>query len=348
MKKTYHGNTAYFGASNSFQGFKSNFDKIFDANRFERIYILKGGPGTGKSTLMRSVAAAFETGDHCVTEIYCSSDTSSLDGVIIEKSGKRVAIIDGTAPHITDPSVPGAIDEIVNLGEAFDVRSLVTKKDEILLLNSYKKAHYKSAYSYLSLAGEVNSKIWDIILNSLSYSAAEHLIIPIIEAEIKPEIAPESNSNYHISAFGKDGYTRLNIPCIKKEYFSIIGDGFSEYFLMNLVLNKLFDIGSVSMVLPSPLTKTMTDAIITDSSVISCDSIGNNVIDTTELFSSLPDEYCYLTRNYRDLLAFASSEFLKASEAHAALEKIYTANMNFAYNEKMRERIIDEAGEYLL
>ena len=36
----------YFGAANSYNGFISYFDKIFDSKEYDKIYVLKGGPGT--------------------------------------------------------------------------------------------------------------------------------------------------------------------------------------------------------------------------------------------------------------------------------------------------------------
>ena len=43
----------YFAAANTYKGFESFFDEIFNTEKLERIYILKGGPGAGKSTLMQ-------------------------------------------------------------------------------------------------------------------------------------------------------------------------------------------------------------------------------------------------------------------------------------------------------
>lgn len=48
---------------------------------------------------------------------YCSSDTSSLDGIVLKHSG--TAILDGTSPHTTDPAYPGAVEEIINMGDFF-------------------------------------------------------------------------------------------------------------------------------------------------------------------------------------------------------------------------------------
>jgi Mrp family chromosome partitioning ATPase len=50
----------FFAAANTEMGFRSLFDEIFAPEKFRRIYILKGGPGTGKSTLMRNLGAVAE------------------------------------------------------------------------------------------------------------------------------------------------------------------------------------------------------------------------------------------------------------------------------------------------
>ena len=50
----------YFAASNSGRGFVSYFDSVFSPSRFEKVYIIKGGPGTGKSYFMKSAANAAE------------------------------------------------------------------------------------------------------------------------------------------------------------------------------------------------------------------------------------------------------------------------------------------------
>ena len=92
--------------------------------------ILKGGPGVGKSTFMRRIGAAFAERGHAVEYLICSSDPHSLDGVVARKAG--FAIIDGTAPHIVDPRLPGAADSLVNLGAFLDETTLSKRKDTIM------------------------------------------------------------------------------------------------------------------------------------------------------------------------------------------------------------------------
>lgn len=82
----------YFAAINSVHGFVSFFDSIF-AGR-DRLYIIKGGPGTGKSTLMRKIAAEAEK-NGMDSELISVPRSFSLDGVIIPSL--VTAIVDGNS-----------------------------------------------------------------------------------------------------------------------------------------------------------------------------------------------------------------------------------------------------------
>ena len=124
----------YFAASNSAQGFKNYYDNVFDVKKYSKIYIIKGGPGTGKSYFMKNVAEYAEELGFSVTYIYCSSDPNSLDGIIIEEL--KIAILDGTAPHACEASLPGAAENIVNLGEFWNTSVLSGSRKIIENLNS--------------------------------------------------------------------------------------------------------------------------------------------------------------------------------------------------------------------
>lgn len=117
----------YFLGAMTQNGFSTEFGKIIKNKDFFT-YILKGGAGTGKSSLMKKIAADFEC-DEDVVRFYCSSDPNSLDAVVLKQS--KAAIVDGTSPHVFDPDYPGACQKIVNLGEHWDEEKLKSQKDKI-------------------------------------------------------------------------------------------------------------------------------------------------------------------------------------------------------------------------
>ena len=53
------------------------------------VFILTGGPGTGKSTFIKKVEANIKACGALAEEFLCSSDTRSLDGIILSLNGKK-------------------------------------------------------------------------------------------------------------------------------------------------------------------------------------------------------------------------------------------------------------------
>ena len=340
MKHLSNDTETYFASANSFKGFKSNFAVAFD-----RIYILKGGPGTGKSSLMKRIGEVFETKKYRVTKLLCSSDPASLDGVIVSKNGKKIAIIDGTAPHMTDPQLPGACEKIINLTDALNYSALKGQKTEISNLSKKKKESYSKAYRYLNAAGNIYDDIWDIIKKSKVYTEAERICDSILGYELFVKAKEKMIDFYYLSAFGKDGYVRLDIPCIEKEYISVKGDGFTEYIVMRGVYEKLISDSVLLTAARSPLNDKDIDALTTESSIIATDNVGSLVFDTTPLSLFFDREYYELVVAYRNMLHLAQSYFKSAAEYHFSLERIYTGNIDFSYNDQCVKEIENEMKE---
>ena len=159
-----------FAASNSCEGFKNYYGDIFTDTRVDRLYIIKGGPGTGKSHFMRVVARRARERGYVVTEYLCSSDPASLDGLILSREGlPTVGLLDGTPPHTREPVLPGAREEIINLGAFWDPRTLMGQKETIAALSKGKSTAYANAYAALSAAGRM-----DAIADSLTDPYVSH------------------------------------------------------------------------------------------------------------------------------------------------------------------------------
>ena len=91
-------NIQYFLGGNTPSGFYSLYHQLSDPERFRALYIIKSGPGSGKSTLMRRVERHAQAAGLETEEVLCSGDPESLDAVIIPALG--AAVVDGTAPHV--------------------------------------------------------------------------------------------------------------------------------------------------------------------------------------------------------------------------------------------------------
>lgn len=141
----------YFSGSNSGTGFYNYFDGIIPVwETLTRYFLIKGGPGVGKSTLMKRVAQKAEEGGETVERFYCSGDPDSLDGVRLVKRG--IVFADATSPHAMDPQCPGAVEEIVSLGDYIKRDSIARYRSEIEGLTKKNKQSYGRAYAFLGAA----------------------------------------------------------------------------------------------------------------------------------------------------------------------------------------------------
>lgn len=143
----------FFAGGNTARGFFSCFESIVPRAQRKRMFYIKGGPGVGKSTLMKRAAQTAEERGQTVVFFHCSSDPASLDGICLPDFG--LGMMDGTAPHVYDPAVPGARDTLLSLGDFLDEKALVPHARDIEALQASISARFARCYRYLAAAEQV-------------------------------------------------------------------------------------------------------------------------------------------------------------------------------------------------
>ena len=155
-----------FCAANSGDGFISFFDTLLDEKN-RNIYYIKGGPGCGKSTLMKQIAEKAEDAEM----IYCSGDPASLDGVVLPK--EKAVIIDATAPHSHEPRYPGIGGNLIDLGIGWDPQKM--NKARIIELSDRKKTIYNECYSLLKSAKSIHAGVFGTLTKNTSLNKIYNL-----------------------------------------------------------------------------------------------------------------------------------------------------------------------------
>lgn len=140
----------FFLGSNSPQGFVSRFDQLDDGDKEWHTFLIKGGPGCGKSSFMKNVAAVFEHRCPKMELICCSSDPDSLDAVILPEW--KVSIVDATAPHVLEPKFPAMFETILSFGDYLDPMRLKVHADTIRALDQHMSKNYEQAIDCLAAA----------------------------------------------------------------------------------------------------------------------------------------------------------------------------------------------------
>ncbi|MBE0466026.1 MAG: hypothetical protein IBX71_02215 [Candidatus Desulforudis sp.] len=167
-----------FPGGNTSVGFYSYYHHVI-APDATRIFVLKGGPGVGKSTFMRAIGDEMLVHGFPIEHHHCSSDNNSLDGVVIPDLG--VALLDGTTPHIVDPKNPGAVDEIIHLGDYWDEAKLRANKEKILAAQRRLGRRFAIAYSQLAEAKVIRDEMESYVAEAMDFAKVNRLTTEVIK-----------------------------------------------------------------------------------------------------------------------------------------------------------------------
>jgi Cdc6-like AAA superfamily ATPase len=92
----------------------------------KNLYIVKGRPGSGKSTMSKKVAKAALEAGYDVEYYHCAFDPNSIDMVLIPELS--FAMLDGTAPHVVDPRPQ---DHLIDMFKCIDTNIVHEDEDPI-------------------------------------------------------------------------------------------------------------------------------------------------------------------------------------------------------------------------
>ena len=190
----------FFLGANSCEGFVSLYPQLQkEASR--RLYVIKGGPGCGKATCIRTLSEAL---GGAAEYIHCSSDPGSLDGAVLSD---RV-MLDGTAPHVFEPLFPGCDGDYLALPPFVDRAGLEGKKEALYALKAASKAHYDGAYRTLAAAAKVRQERRQTVGALLPEQGPEKRVPGLLQREI-----PKTNRPGQLRLRFLDGITPKGLLC---------------------------------------------------------------------------------------------------------------------------------------
>lgn len=334
----------YFLAANSAEGFISHFPDSYIPGSWHA-YIIKGGPGTGKSSFMKYIAAKASDKGYSVILCPCSSDPDSLDGVIIEDI--KAVVLDGTAPHIVEPRLPGACENIINLGEFWDGDKLFKNANKIEEATKVNSNLHKTAAAYLSAAGEV---LYDNLKLSRLYT--ERLSVLRFAKRLSEKYLPEKTGKKGsefirfiggITPKGIVGFSKTvteyykNIVVIEDKFGGASGDIMK--YLRAAAMERGYNIITLkNPFLPSELIDhiiipELSLAFVTENEFINFDTNVRRIHARRFTNKAISKKYrgrILFNRKIASQLLFGAVSTLKnAKEAHDKLEKYYIDSMDF-------------------
>lgn len=175
--------SASFLGANTPEGFVSFFDELYNPYNDTDAYIIKGGPGTGKSTLMKRIADEADKRGYSTERVYCSSDPSSLDALMIPEL--NFSICDGTSPHVMEPRFPGVSENIINPGQFWDVKGLRESTTEIKRLFFENSLFHRRSSRYLAAAGSIDAQSRALAEKYINKDKVDSFCVRFISRELR-------------------------------------------------------------------------------------------------------------------------------------------------------------------
>ena len=345
MKKTI---LEIFLSANSCEGFVSKFANCYNPNDNWKAYIIKGGPGTGKSSFMRYIAKKAEEKNLKCIYCPCSSDPDSLDAIILPE--KKTVILDGTAPHTLDPIYPGVCEEILNFGEFWDSEKL-KDKSEIIKITNQNKALHATASRYLQAVGQLMLDNYKTALSSTQKTKAQHFAKKLCKDYIpKTDTAPYEWVGF-IGGISPKGFISFpetiensceKLIIIKDKYLAC------SNIIMEEIRKSALENGHEILTLKNPfLPSLITDhivipklslAFVTESDFIKFNSETRRIharrFEISKQLHQSKERLKFNKKATTYLLDSACSTLTEAKAVHDILESHYINAMNF---EKLKD-----------
>ncbi|MCC2462108.1 PRK06851 family protein [Bacillus mobilis] len=349
----------YYAGGNTARGFHNLYDE--NLKGLDRLFILKGGPGTGKSSLIKAIGREWVEKGYDIEFLHCSSDNKSVDGVIIPKL--KVGIVDGTSPHVIEPKMPGVVEEYINLGVAWDSDKLRKQKVEIERFVSEASKAFQAAYACFHEALIIHDEWEKIYINNIDFNKANELTDQLIQKLFTDKSGKQS--------LVKHRFLGAATPKGAVDFVPNLTEGLPHrYFIKgrpgsgkSTMLKKLakaaeekgfavevyhcgFDPNSLDMVIVRELGFAIFDSTAPHEYFPS--RVGDEIIDMYALIVTPGTDEKYATEirdvsiQYKAKMNEAMSFLAKAKSVRDKLERIYIAAMDFSKVDAYKEEIQKE------
>jgi GTPase SAR1 family protein len=357
-----------FPGGNTSQGFFSFYNYIIEPNA-KRIFVIKGGPGVGKSTFMRYIASKMIEKGYDVEFHCCSSDNGSLDGLVIP--AKNIALLDGTAPHIVDPKNPGAVDEIIHLGDFWDEDKIVANKASVLETNKRVGRYFTIAYSRLKEAKVAHDEWESYVTESMDFGNVNSL-----GKVLSDEVFSQRNDGSGLgkvrrlfaSAITPEGLIHYYPTLLKncKNLFLLEGlPGSGKSTLLNRIVEDAILRGHFVEEFHCPFDPTKLDLVIipalqtavvnnTHAASLDINTFKSSIIKNFDLSTCLNDlhyeqykgECSAAKKRFEDNLNGAVEYIRRAKQDHDLMETYYIPAMDFKAINAKREEVLNRILKY--
>jgi DNA replication protein DnaC len=359
--------TRYFPGGNTPDGYLSFYDQVISWLEAKKIFIIKGGPGAGKSTFMKKIAGELINKGISMEFLHCSADSNSIDGLVIPDY--RVALLDGTAPHLIDPKFPGCVDDIINLGDYWDEESLAQNRTKIQETNEMYGRCYKRVYNYLKAAQIIHEDLSQIYQNAVDFKVVNREIDRVVHLfkDIPHQDKKSQQRHLFASAITPDGLVNFldNLFRNTNNRFLITGSpGIGKSKLLKILTETFVLKGFNVDIFHCPMNPAKIEHLIVEE--LSCGFITstkphiisqiretdqiislNSFIDNSKV-NYYKQHLDYDNELFWNLIDKSVKALQEAKQLHDEMERMYSSKMSFKKIDAIREKLLSNMLKHVL
>ncbi|MBR6547977.1 MAG: hypothetical protein IKT68_00395 [Clostridia bacterium] len=349
----------FFLGANSGEGFYNCFQEIYNPNIGDRLYIIKGGPGMGKSSFMKRMSLFMASLDQPCELFFCSSDPTSLDGVRFPTI--RTSFVDGTAPHSMEPSCLGVSERLIDLSRFLDYDAVEKHREEILPLSRQKALLHKRASRYMAAARGLLDDNFVIDCEYTDFNKINDTVDKLCKTYLKNKYNTVGHeTKYFLSGISASGTlvfeeTLLKmvnrIVAVEDEY------GATSSVVMSTIRKTALDAGYNIIVCPCAISPghKIDHVIIPQADIAFCTV--NSMLPITldnqrriharrfrdsEQISERRQRLRFNRRAAEELMEGAGRYIFEANQAHSRLETFYVKSMDFEGVNRLAQSVENE------
>lgn len=268
-----------------------------------------------------------------------------------------------TAPHVVDPVNPGAVDEILNMGQCWNEEGFKHFRRNIIDINKEVGRTFRRAYRYIGAAKLVHDDWSNFNSEALNISKLNNL-----KEELKDKIltTPVSHSGFdrHLfaTAFTPDGIVTY-VDTIYSNYKDIYvlngGPGTGKSDILDYISKEALKRGHYVEIYHDPLIPDriehifipdLSTAILTSNEINQKQFNGYQVyMDTvlnTYVLNKNRDEIKQSSESFYQLLNKGLEIISHAKQLHDQMETYYIPNMNFNKVNEVSDTVINKILQY--
>lgn len=350
----------FFLGANTPTGFVGYMPESYQPEEGWRVYIIKSGPGSGKSTFMRRVWEDVCATDNAIEAefLYCSSDPHSLDGVRFPDL--KIALYDGTAPHVLEPRYWGACEVVVDLCSCADNERLFQNATEIRYATDTCAEQHRRCRQYLAAGAALLESNCRIAARCTDEDKVRRTARRLAARECSPTGNRGREDRRFLSAVTPDGiltlYSTLQALCprvyvIEDEY------GAAGNLLLQEVRRAALENGHhvISCACPLAPSDKLEHILLPERGVGFTLSnpwhradfpvyrrIHASRFTDEEALQQKRQRLSFNRRATRELLSEAVACAFEAKAVHDTMEAFSVSAMDFAAVDRLRQRVTEE------